>query len=144
MSRENVDLIRGLMPGPDLDMVHLVRDEAAATAMMAAFAPLVHDDFDVVAVAAVRDRYAGVAGLRAAWLDWLEPWASYRTEMERAIDAGDDVVMLTRDYGRRAGTDAEVCLLGAAVWTVRGGRIARVAFHASRAEALEAVGLSSD
>jgi ketosteroid isomerase-like protein len=49
---------------------------------------------------------------------------------------------LVRDFGRRAGMTAEVSVLSAAVWTVRDGRIARVAFYLDRSEALDAAGLS--
>jgi ketosteroid isomerase-like protein len=49
--------------------------------------------------------------------------------------------VLVRDYGRRAGMSAEISVLGAAVWTVRDGKIARVRFYPDRAEALQAVGL---
>jgi ketosteroid isomerase-like protein len=80
-------------------------------------------------------------GLRAACVEWLDPWESYRTEIEDVIDAGDEVVVLTRDYGRRSGTAAEVSMLGAAVWTVRDGKIARACFYPYRADSLEAVGL---
>jgi ketosteroid isomerase-like protein len=36
---------------------------------------------------------------------------------------------------------AEVSVVSAAVWTVRDGKVARVAFYLNRSEALEAVGL---
>jgi ketosteroid isomerase-like protein len=49
--------------------------------------------------------------------------------------------VLVRDYGRRAGVSAEISDIGAAVWTVRDGKIARICFYPSRAGALEAVGL---
>ena len=46
-----------------------------------------------------------------------------------------------RDYGRRQGTDSEVSLLGAALWTIADGKITRAVFNGDRAEALEAAGL---
>jgi ketosteroid isomerase-like protein len=58
------------------------------------------------------------------------------------IDAGDDVVVLVRDYGRRAGMAVEVSMVGASIWTVRDGKIAKAAFYPNRSDALEAVGLS--
>jgi ketosteroid isomerase-like protein len=86
-------------------------------------------------------RFVGLEGLRALWLDWLEPWESYRVEVEDVIDAGDDAVVLVRDFGRRAGMTVEVSVVGGAVWTVRDGRVARVAFYLNRSEALKAVGM---
>jgi ketosteroid isomerase-like protein len=125
--------------------VALFREEATATALAEAVAPLFHEDFEAV----VQDwapgqqvRYAGLEGLRAAWLDWLDPWESYHTEAEDVIDAGDEVVVLVRDYGRRAGMAVEVSVVAASVWTVRNGKIAKAAFYPNRSEALEAVGPS--
>jgi ketosteroid isomerase-like protein len=145
MSQENVELVRGLLPSRDTDLVALFRDEATATALAEAVAPLFSEDFEAV----VQDwapgqqvRYAGLEGLRAAWLDWLAPWESYRTEVEDLIDAGDEVVALVRDYGRRTGIGVDVSVVGASIWTVRDGKIAKAVFYPNRGEALEALGLS--
>jgi len=86
-------------------------------------------------------RHRGLEGLRAVWLEWLEPWESYRVEIEELIDAGTDVIVLTRDYGRRPGMTAEVSILAAAVWTMQEGKVARANFYPDRAAALEAAGL---
>ena len=142
MSRENVEVVRALQPEPDVDIATLFRDEAVAERAIQALAPLFVHDFEATATILEPRRYTGVEGLRTLWLEWLEPWESYRAEIEDVIDAGDDVVVLTRDYGRRAGMTAEVSVLGAAVWTFREGKIARASFYADREEALEAVGLS--
>jgi ketosteroid isomerase-like protein len=145
MSQENVELVRGLLPSRDTDLVALFRDEATATALAEAVAPLFHEDFEAVVqdwAPGQRVRYAGLEGFRAAWLDWLDPWESYRTDVEDAIDAGDEVLVLVRDYGRRAGMAVEVSLMGASVWTVRDGKIAKAAFYPNRSDALEATGLS--
>ena len=80
--------------------------------------------------------------MRQTWLDWLEPWATYRVTLEEVIDAGDRVVVLTRHHGRREGMDAEVELIAAAIFTFRDGKLARWEDWANRAEALKAVGLS--
>ena len=87
------------------------------------------------------DRHAGLRGLRAAWLDWLEGWDSYRVEVEELLDAGDAVVVVVRDYARRADMETEVAQRGASIWTMREGKIAQAAFYPNRMEALEAVGL---
>jgi ketosteroid isomerase-like protein len=67
---------------------------------------------------------------------------TYRTEIEEGIDLGDRVLLRLRDFGRRAGSSQEVKLTAAAVWTVHGGKVARIDFYATRAEALKAVGLA--
>ena len=145
MSQENVDLVRRLQPSGDTDLVATFRDDATAAAVMERLSPFFYDDVEIVwpptFVAGEGVRFVGLEGLRAAWLDWLEPWESYRVEVEDVIDAGDDAVVLVRDFGRRAGMTAEVSVVGGAVWTVRDGRVARVAFYLNRGEALKAVGL---
>jgi ketosteroid isomerase-like protein len=140
MSRENVELVRSLQPGPDMDLVQLIREDTGAL-LAAILGPHVHDDF--VARASGLDQFdvVGIDGLQAAWAEWLAPWESYRTEIEEMIDAGDEVVVLTRDFGRRPGMDAEIGVRGVAIWTVRDGRVACVTFYADRAEGLAAAGL---
>ena len=88
--------------------------------------------------------YAGLDGLRDAWLDWTAPWAAYRTEIERLIDAGDRVVVLVRDFGRRVGGAYEVAFSAATVWSVRDGKVVRAEFFPDRALALEAAGLNTN
>lgn len=143
MSQENVELVRQLQPGPDVDLVEALRDEAVAQAMLEGMAPFVHPDFVSVGITSMQGVSGiGLHGLRDVWLDWLEPWASYRVEIQDVIDAGEQAVVLIRDFGRRKGSDAEVSILAAAVWTVREGKIARAEFYTDRTEALKAVGLS--
>src|SRR5512132_956773 len=135
-------MVRGLLPTPDTDVAPLFRDESLFEAASHALAPLLHPDFESVAVWQGGTTYAGVEGFREMWLDWLQPWATYHVEVEEVIDAGDRVVVLVRDRGRRHDMDAEVGLISGSVWEVRDARIARVEFCGDRREALEAVGLS--
>jgi ketosteroid isomerase-like protein len=141
MSQENVELVRRLQVGPDVDLAALFRDDTRAGRMIETIAPLFDPGFTCVLVLPGSREHAGLPGLRAAWREWLEPWESYRVEIEDVIDAGDAAVVLTRDYGRRRGMDAEVRLLGAAIWTVRNEKIERAEFYGDRKAALEAAGL---
>ena len=87
--------------------------------------------------------YSGLNGLRDGFLDWLAPWASYRTEIERLIDLGERVVLLFPDYARRELGVPEVELMGGTIFSVRDRRIVRIDFYAGgRAEALASVGLA--
>src|SRR3954447_19925007 len=143
MSQENVDLVSGLQPRGDTDLAASFRDEATAARVTETLSPFFDEDVEILPptfVAGADVRY-GLDGLRAMWLDWLEPWDSYRVEVEDVIDAGEEVVVLVRDFGRRAGMTVEASVVGGAVWTVRDGRVARVAFYLNRSEALKAVGL---
>jgi hypothetical protein len=143
MSQENVEVIRRLLPGPEVDIAQAVRDDDMWAAASQAWAAVTHPGFAImIQVPPQHATHAGVEGLREAWLDWVGPWENYYTEIEELIDAGDSVVAFVRDRGRRKGVDAEVELLGSNVSVFRDGKILRIGFYARRADALEAAGLS--
>ena len=101
MSQENVELVRALYPEPGTDIAALFRDEHTFEGMREALSSFLTDDFQSAAIFLGQTRtYAGLEGLRQNWLDWLEPWATYRTTIEELIDVGDRVVLLLRDHGR--------------------------------------------
>jgi ketosteroid isomerase-like protein len=85
--------------------------------------------------------YRGVAGLRAAMRDWLSAWESYRNVPEEFIDAGERVVVLTREHGRTRTHNVETNVETASVWTIREGKVLRLEAYLDRASALEAAGL---
>jgi ketosteroid isomerase-like protein len=145
MSQEDVELVRSALPGPDTDIIALFTDDSASGELMQTIAPVLDPDFVSVKhfPGAEPETAQGLHGLRAGWLDWLAPWASYRAEIEEMIDLGDRVVAVLCDYARREQDGPEIALKSAAVWTVRDGRIVRAEFYTGgRSEALEAVGLA--
>ena len=146
MSQEDVEIVRRLLgPFEQGEIVPLFRDEALSAAITAASAPFFTSDFEWVFVRddVGRAAYSGLDGLRAAWLDWLLPWESYHAEIEDVIDAGEGrVLVLTRDYACPKGANAEVYFIGAPVWTVRDGKVARIEFYWNRDEGFAAAGLS--
>lgn len=142
MSQENVELVMGLHLAPDVDFAELIRDDERWTAASAFASQFVHPDAEYVLPRFDSTQtFTGMDGFRALWLDWMTPWATYRTEIEEAIDLGDQVLVLLCDFGRRAGSTHEVALTAAGLWTVRDGKIVRAEFYAERTEALKAVGL---
>ena len=143
MAQENVDLVKALYPQPDTDMAELVRNEDAFSVIGEAISPLLTDDFHIVDVLPGTTRtYVGLEGFRQNWLDWLEPWVTYRSTIDEVIDLGERVLLLIRDYARRDEMDAEVEMMGAVIWTIRGGKVARIELHNDRARALKAARLS--
>ena len=144
MSRENVEIVRALQPPPDVDLTELFArgEEGRAAQEIEAASAVFTDDFVCVFHALSREERPGVMGLRQAWLDWLEPWDSYRAEIDRFSDAGDRVLIFSRDFGRRSGMEDEVELKASAVWWVRDDKVSRAEFFVDRADALEAAGLS--
>ncbi|HEY4429033.1 MAG TPA: nuclear transport factor 2 family protein [Solirubrobacteraceae bacterium] len=140
MSQANVELVRGLQPPPDVDIAQLIRDDALWRGVSGAMAPRYRSDFAcAIPVFGTTKEFLGLDGLRAAWLDWLTPWVTYRTEVEDVIDFGDRVLVLVRDYGRHEYGGAEVEQADASIWTVCEGKIARAEFYPDRADALKAV-----
>ena len=144
MSQENVEIVRALLPGPDVDLVPLFRDDDMWAAANPVIAPLLHPQFECAnLVFGTKKTYAGLDGLRAMMLDWMAAWATYRLEVQETVDCGDRVLVLTHDFGSREGSEHEVKLIGAEVWTVRDGKIARWDVYADRADAVKTLGLEA-
>jgi ketosteroid isomerase-like protein len=147
VSRENVEIVRSVHPPSGTSLTSLFRGEAEDSGLLGRFASLLTPDFeavggDLTGAGGLTTGGDGIEGLLATWRDWLAPYESYWTQVEDFIDAGEDrVLVLVRDHGRLRGSDLEVDSVGAAVWTLREGRIARIEFHTDRAKALKAVGL---
>jgi ketosteroid isomerase-like protein len=80
--------------------------------------------------------------MRRLWRDFLDAWEDVRASPDEIIDAGDRVLVLTRFHGRgkTSGVPLEH-MPAAAVFTVGGGKVTRLALYTSRSKALEAVGL---
>jgi hypothetical protein len=143
MSRENVELAKALLSEPETDIVPLFRDDTGFALVREVISPLITDDFESVMVLGAETRtHAGLDGLRKNWLDWLEPWVTYRSTSEELIDVGEHVVVLLRNHGRRKDMEAEVELIGATVLTFREGKLAQWGDYTHRADAFEAVGIS--
>src|SRR5438445_703407 len=117
VSDENVELIRSIQPGPEADLVALFADAGVAR-QSDMLRPLLDPGFECAMhlfPGAPPTVYSGLDGLRACWRDWVAPWASYRTEIERLIDLGERAVTVVRDYGRREQSTAEVEMRAVAV-----------------------------
>jgi len=70
----------------------------------------------------------------------LDP-ETYRVTVDDAIEMGDRVVVLVRAFATIAGSDTEVNVIAATVYTVHDGQITCIEFYDTRAEALKAVEL---
>ena len=144
MSQENVDLLMSLVArGEGVDIAQGLQNDDLWAATVEVFAPHLHPAFEtVVRGGPVGDQtFAGLDGFRAFWLDWLAPYATYRQKIDKAIDLGEAVLLLIRDFGRLQGSVEEIQGNHAAVWTVRAGKITRAEFYADRTDALKAVGV---
>jgi ketosteroid isomerase-like protein len=71
----------------------------------------------------------------------LEAWEERRLEQEELLDAGDEVVVLMREYRRGKGSGVELETETAVVVAVRDGRVVRIQGYMQREQALAAAGL---
>jgi ketosteroid isomerase-like protein len=132
MSQENVEILRGLYErwangdlsaeslDPDIEYLRIGTDTPD-----------------------LEGRWLGVDEVKVAMREYLEPLSDLRIEAERFIDLGGDKVMvLTRHTarGKQSGVPIEHEL--ADLFTLREGKIVRVATWWNRAAGLEAAGLS--
>jgi len=104
------------------------------------------DDIDYRAAEGALDDHGPIQGkdaLRAFMQDWLDMFDPLTVEPLELIDVGGDKVVTVLRWGGRAklsGIETDISF--AVVYTVRDGKIARGREYATRAEALEAAGLS--
>jgi ketosteroid isomerase-like protein len=71
-----------------------------------------------------------------------EVWEKHLIEPEIVIDAGEQVVVVQREYQRGKGSGIDIVAETAVVFDVRDGLVARIQAYMDRAAALEAAGLS--
>jgi ketosteroid isomerase-like protein len=146
MSKQNIDLIKGLQP-TDVDLVQLFGAESAVDALLAdadagAMSPDAVIDFVAAGPGLGNRELRGVEGLVEGWRDWLEGWDSYVLQLEEILDAGEYVVSLVRIRGRTTRDGVEVEHTPAAVWKIEDGIVVALTFYLDRDQAFEAAGLS--
>ena len=90
-----------------------------------------------------RGAHMGVDAVKRMWAALLEPWESMQIEVGEFIEA-DEGVVVRRLKARFVGRDSiEVPgpVRSGWVWTIRDGKLARLAVYNDLDEALEAAGL---
>jgi ketosteroid isomerase-like protein len=145
LSRQNLELVLALhQPSLGVDLAELFRNDERTERLIYDAAAYYHPGVEVTHRLLGAERtYFGLEGFRASWLDWLEPWETYRWELEDTIDCGARVLLLTHDFGRRRGSTVEVRGNNAALWTIRDGKVARAEFYTDRDWARKDAGLQS-
>jgi len=86
--------------------------------------------------------YRGHEGVVEAMRVWRGAWEDWRVEVEEIIDAGDRVLVISRESGRGKGSGVEIDQHAFVVFTLRDGRIVRWQGFVHRAPALQAAGIS--
>lgn len=117
-------------------------DQALIAGIVAAAGELATDDVVCVMSGAehFKATYDGLEGLREAWGDWLDAFASIRFEIERIQDVGENVLVEVQQIGVTRHGGVEITQPSAAVWKFRDDRIVRIEFHLDRVEALRSAG----
>jgi ketosteroid isomerase-like protein len=131
MSQENVEIVRAAYDAiARRDRTAL---EAMATENLAA-------DFEYEAFLTGR-AYKGVDGLWE-FLDDIQETLGFMPEVQEAVDLDEHVLIVVRMSGRGSRSGAPVAQQAAVLWTFEGTTLRSGKAFASKAEALEAVGLS--
>ena len=132
MSQENVEIVRRALPdsGPgDVEALLAILDEQVEWDYVGAFPEAV--------------TYHGPEAVGEFLRQWAGGFDDFGFEAEgEAIGVGDSVVICLHQWGRGKETGAEVESRTWQVFTLRGGKIVHCHGYATKAQALEAAGLS--
>lgn len=144
MASEDVELIRSLVPPPEVDWAAVIRDDTLAKGLQEGSSEVFAPEFRAGLAGVTETWLPGFKGLRKLWLEWLEPWETYRAREERIEDLGDGrILWLGQDTGTRADGTGDVVMASSAIWTVKDRKVTEAVFYADRARALGDAGLTS-
>ena len=135
MSKENVEIVR---------RVYKAVGQGDTEAVLATYDPAVEWDFRESPFRDFLNEnvYRGHEGIRRFIRErYDDAWAEVEDHLDELIDAGEHVISVVTSRGRGRASGVEVNREHAGLWTIRAGRIVRVAWFGTRAEAVEAAGL---
>ncbi len=144
MSQENVEIIRSVFePFGGVNVAAIDWEiEAIREAAGQAYSP----DVELTTLASglgtgVDEFYSGADGVVRYLREWLEPFGEYYIESLEYIDAGDCVLVPSRQWGVGEGSGAKVEIELTTLYELRDGKIVRMHQYDTLAEAREAAGL---
>jgi uncharacterized protein len=111
------------------------------------YAELFHPEAELIVPQSYPDMepvYVGVEGLKRQRVRMDEIWEDLRWEPERFIEADSLVVVLLQLSGLARQMGARVSAPVAHVWTVRDGRVARLAVFLDRSDSFASAGLARE
>ena len=144
MSEENVEIVRSTFE--PFEGVNLAAIDWSAAVIREALGRAYSPDIELTTLAIglgldISDSYRGLDGLLEYLQAWLEPFSEYHVENLDYVDAGDCVLVPSRQQGVGGGSGAGVELELTTLYDVQYGRITRVHQYDTMDEALGAAGL---
>jgi ketosteroid isomerase-like protein len=145
MSQQNVEIVRSVLePMNGINAAAIDWDVEEIRAMLGrAYSP----DVELTTLASglgagVGEFYRGADGVVQYLREWLEPFSEYYVENLDYINAGDCVLVPSRQWGVGGGSGARVEIELTTLFELREGQIARVHQYDTLEEAVEAAGSS--
>jgi ketosteroid isomerase-like protein len=144
MSRENVEIVRSVFE--PLGGVNVAAIDWEIGAIREAAGQAYSPDVELTTLASglgtgVDKFYRGVDGVVRYLREWLEPFAEYYVQSLDYIDAGDCVLVPSRQWGVGEGSGAKVEIELTTLYELRGGKIVRMHQYDTLEEARQAAGL---
>jgi len=144
MSQKNVDAIRSVFE--PLGGVNVAAIDWEVEAIREAAGRAYSPDVELTTLASglgsgVDQFYRGADGLARYLREWLEPFSEYYLESLDYVDAGDCVLVPSRQWGVGEGSGAKVELELTTLYELRDGKIVRMHQYDTLEEAREAAGL---
>jgi hypothetical protein len=133
MSEKNVELVRGT-----IDLFNAREIDQALDG--------VPDDFEMDwsnSIGPLKGIYRGRQEVMRLWTSFLDAWDEVQWDPEEVIEVDETrVVVVNHVHMRGRGSGVDVDAIGVQLWTFKAGEAQRVKLYQSKAEALEAVGVS--
>jgi ketosteroid isomerase-like protein len=139
VSHENVELVRRLYAELASEGSTQVFEQRMSDHALARFLDPEIEWVPVTESLLAVDSYRGFDGVRRFWGEFLSAWESYRVEVLRLDDAGDQVAVVVHIVGRTH--ELEVDETRSSLLTVRDGRVVHVQSFADPDGARQAAGL---
>jgi ketosteroid isomerase-like protein len=136
-----MEILRNPFDGEDV--VEAVNNPTVLENLRMVFGSLIAEGFvtEMVADSSFREERTGIEGFLEAWRDWADPFSSMRIEVEEVREVGDNIWTPVVLVGVPKEGTTEISQRAAAVWTMDGGKLARVEFHLDPETGERAAGL---
>ena len=134
MSQENIDVIQRITRAHNEGDIEGIVE-------------VTHPEFEMKLIGGFADiaggsSFSGHAGVRRFFTDWFATFETVRLDHEKFIEAGENVVSVSKLKATVAGSPAPVELLFGIVWGFKEGKVVQYDGYYEPREALDAVGLS--